>query len=162
MANLVYILQGTILTWKDSGGDYAMTLNNLAAGAGRQGAVHDFGTSARADRFIWRLGVSFETQPVVGEYLGIFAKTSDGTNPDNDDGTTDIAVSATDKLRNLTQIGSLVVDEAIVDVRMAASGLVLLPHRYFMPIIWNYTADNLQATANDAVFSLTPVPYQIQ
>lgn len=162
MANLIYQNEGTILSWKDSGGDYVITLNNLAAGAGRQGAVHDFGVAARAPRFAWRLGVEFETAPVVGEYVGIFAKTSDGTDPDNDDGTGDAAVSAEDKLKNLTQIGSLIVDEAVVDVQMAASGLVLLPHRYFQPVIWNYAADNLQATANINVFTLAPVAYEVQ
>ncbi len=162
MANLIFQNEGTIISWKDSGGTLVITSNNLAAGAGRQGARHDFGTGARSPRFAWRLGVEFETQPVVGEVVRIYAKTSDGTDPDNDDGTGDAAVSAEDKLKNLTQIGSLIVDEAVVDVQMAASGFILLPHRYFQPVIWNATADNLQATDNINVFTLTPVPFEVQ
>ncbi len=162
MANLILQNEGTILSWKDSGGDYVITLNNLATVSGRQGARHDFTAGARAHRFAWRLGVEFETAPVVGEFVGIYSKTSDGTDPDNDDGTGDAAVSAEDKLRNLIQIGSLVVDEAAADVQMAASGFILLPHRYFQPVIWNFAADNLQATANISVFTLTPVPLEIQ
>ena len=162
MANLIYQLPETAISWTDTTGTLAMTLNNLAAGAGRQGAVHDFGTGARSPRYAWRLGVEFDTQPVVNEFLRIYAKTSDGTDPDNDDGTGDIAVSAENKLKNLTQIGALVVDEAIVDIQMAASGFILLPHRYFMPVVWNATADNLQATNNINVFTLTPVPLQVQ
>jgi hypothetical protein len=162
MANLVYQNDEAAITWTDTTGTLAMTLNNLAAGAGRQGAVHDFGVAARVPRFAWRLGVQFETTPVVGEYLGIYAKTSDGAYPDNDDGTGDAAVSAADKLRNLAYIGSLSVDEAAADVNMAVSGLILLPHRYFMPVVWNYSADNLQATNNVNIFSLTPVPFEAQ
>lgn len=162
MANLVYQNEGTIISWKDSGGTLVITSQNLAAGAGRQGAQHDFGTAARSPRFAWRLGVEFETQPVVDEAIRIYAKTSDGTDPDNDDGTGDAAVSAENKLTNLTQIGSLIVDEAVVDIQMAASGLVILPHRYFQPVIWNATADNLQDTANINVFTLAPVPFEVQ
>ena len=162
MANLIHQNEGTIITWKESGGTNVITLNNLAAGAGRQGAEHDFGTGARSPRFAWRLGVEFETQPVVGERVGIYAKTTDGTDPDNDDGTGDAAVSAEDKLRNLHLLGNLIVDEAIVNIQMAKSGLILLPHVKFQPVIWNYTADNLQATNNINVFSLTPVPLEVQ
>jgi hypothetical protein len=162
MANLVYQNEGTILTWNDSGGDYTITTNNLAAGAGRQGARHDFGTDARSFLFAWRFGCEFDTAPVVDEIVRIYAKTSDGTDPDNDDGTGDAAVSAEDKLKNLHQIGTLVVDQAAADIQMAASGLVWLPHRYFQPVIWNDTADNLQATNNINVFTLAPVPFEIQ
>lgn len=162
MANFILQNEGTIISWKDSGGTLVITLNNLAAGAGRQGARHDFGTGARSQRFAWRFGAEFETQPVVGEAVRIYAKTSDGTDPDNDDGTGDGVVSAEDKLKNLAQIGTLVVDEAIVDVQMAKSGFILLPHRYFQPVIWNAAADNLQATDNINVFTLTPVPFEVQ
>lgn len=164
MANLILQNEGTILTWKDSGGDYAFTLQNLAAGAGRQGSIHDFGVAARSRKFEWRLALTdgFETQPVVGEYVGIYVKTGTGTSADNDDGTGDIAVSAEDKLRNLPQIGSLVVDEAIVDIPIARGGFILLPSRYFMPVVWNFTADNLQDTANTSIFTLTSVPDEVQ
>jgi len=162
VANLVHQNEGTIITWQDSSGTLVITSQNLAAGAGRQGAVHDFGVGARSPRFAWRWGQEFETPPVVDEFLRIYAKTSDGTDPDNDDGTGDAAVSAENKLKNLTQIGKLIVDEAAADVQMAASGFILLPHRYFQPVIWNATADNLQNTANINVFSLTPVPFEIQ
>ncbi len=162
MANLIYQNEGTVISWKESGGTLVITLKNLGTLAGRQGARHDFGTGARSPRFAWRLGVEFETQPIVGESVRIYAKTSDGTDPDNDDGTGDAALSAEDKLNNLAQIGTLIVDEAIVDVQMAASGLILLPHRYFQPVIWNNTVDALQNTDNINVFTLTPVPFEVQ
>ena len=162
MANLIYQNDGTALTWQDSGGTYAMTLNNLATGAGRQGAVHDFGVAARSPRFAWRAWFRSATAPVVGEAVEVYVKTSDGTSPDNDDGTGNIAVSAEDKLRNLVLIGRVQVDEAATGVTFAKSGEVWLPQRYVMPVFWNATADNLVASANLSGFSLTPTPLEVQ
>ena len=162
MANLIYQNDAAALTGQDSGGSYAMTLNNLAAGAGRQGAVHDFDVAARAARFAWRAWFQAATTPVVGEAVEVYLKTSDGTVPDNDDGTGDIAVSAENKLRNLLLIGRIEVDEAAIGVKFARSGEVWLPQRYVMPVFWNATADNLVATNNLSGFTLTPVPLEIQ
>lgn len=162
MANKVYQIAETAITWKDSGGTNVITLNNLAAGAGRQGALHDFGASARAREFAWRFKTEFATNPVVDELVRIYFKTSDGTDPDNDDGTGDAAVSAEDKLKNLPLIGVLKVDEAVLNIPMVKSGSIWLPHRHGAPVIWNGTADNLRATANTSTFTLTPVPPQIQ
>ena len=38
MVSQVKINPGTTITWTDTTGDLAMTLNNLATGTGRQGA----------------------------------------------------------------------------------------------------------------------------
>lgn len=165
MPNKVYIIPETAITWLASAGTETLTLTSVAASAGRQGALHDFGTSARAGGFIWRAWVKFATTPVVGETVRIYWKSSDGTHPDNDDGTGDAAVSAEDKLRNLKLLGVIVVDEASTTPEFAASGY--LPeewsaHRYGAPVFWNATADALSSTAGDHGFSLTPVPAEIQ
>ncbi len=163
MANKVYQHDETAVVWTDTTGDLAMTLNDLpASGNGRQGAVKDFGVAARADWHAWRAWFKSATTPVVGDIARIYVKTSDGSHPDNDDGTGDIAVSAEDKLLNLFQIGSISVDEAALTVEFVKSGLIWLPHRYFMPIIWNATDDNFEATNNVSGFSLTPVPRELQ
>jgi hypothetical protein len=98
---------------------------------------------------------------VVGEAVRVYLKTSDGTSPDNDDGTGDIAVSAADKLRNLRQIGAIVIDENAA-VPMVASGFIEVAARYVAPLFWNGTANSLSATAADFGFSLTPVPDEAQ
>ena len=42
MANKIYKVDETVITWQDSTGDLVITLNNLAATTGmRQGAVKD-------------------------------------------------------------------------------------------------------------------------
>ena len=157
-----YILPEAAITWKNTGGSELLTLTSVAAGAGRQGALHDFGTSARSPDFAWRAWVKFATAPVVGERVKIYWKTSDGTSPDNDDGTGDIALSAEDKLKNLMYLGAIVVDEASTAPVFVRSNEVYLPHRWGCPVFFNDTADALSATAADHGFSLTPVPVQGQ
>lgn len=165
MANKVYQHDETAITWLSSTGTNVITLTSLAAGAGRQGALHDFGTAARASGYMWRAWVVMATAPVVGERIRIYWKSSDGTHPDNDDGTGDAAVSAADKLRNLTYLGAIVIDEASATPEFVASGYMsksIIGHRHGAPVFWDGTADALSATALDHGFSLTPVPDEIQ
>lgn len=163
MPNLIYMQPAAQITWLASGGDNVLTLTSLGAGAGRQGALDDFGaTTARSRLYEWRAFVKFATAPVVGEYVAIYGKTGDGTHRDNDDGTGDSAVSAEDKLRNLVRLGSIIVDEASTTPEFSASGLILINSREFAPVFWNATADALSSTAADHGFSLTPVPDEVQ
>lgn len=157
-----YQLSETEITFKASAGTVAFTPTSLAASNGRQSAQHDFGTSARAYMFNWTAYVKFATTPVVGEVIEIWGKTSDGTHIDNDDGTGDIAVSSADKLKNLTPIGRIVVDEANATPEFSASGRVQLSRRYFNVVFWNATADALSATAADHGFILEPTVVQGQ
>lgn len=163
MPNLVYMQPESQITWLASGGTNVLTLTSVAASAGRQGALNDFGALTARSRFYeWRAFVKFATTPVVGEYIGIYAKTGDGTHRDNDDGTGDAAVSAADKLKNLKQIGSIIVDEASTTPEFSASGFITITSREFAPVFWNFTADALSGTAGDHGFSLTPVPDEVQ
>ena len=157
-----YQVAETEITFKASGGTVAFTPTSLGASAGRQSAQHDFGASARAYMFNWTAYVKFATAPVVGETIDIYAKTSDGTHIDNDDGTTDAAVSAADKLKNLHYLGSIMVDEAGSTPEFSASGRVQLSRRYFQVVFWNATADGLSATAADHGFVLEPTVVQGQ
>lgn len=161
MANLIYVLQGTTITWRASGGTNVFTPTSLATVAGRQGAYHDLGTSARALRYAWRAFLKPGATRVVGQDIRIYLTTSDGTHYDNDDGTGDIALSSSDKLRNVAQIGTITIDENAA-VEMVASGFVEIPHRWCAPIFYNASANSLSATAADFGFDLTPMPDQIQ
>ena len=168
MANLIHQNQGTVITWADSGATHAITLKGLASGTGRQGVEHDFGVAAVETRFMWLAQVQFDTAtaPVIGEEVRIYLKTApDGDNYDNDDGDgTDIAVSAEDKLKNLWYLGSIIVDEAVADVKMQASGMIEIGAEKVAPVFWNATADTLDddASTTDLKFSLIPIPLEIQ
>jgi len=89
-------------------------------------------------------------------------KTSDGSHIDNDDGTSDAAVSAEDKLKNLTYIGSITVDEASTTPEFVMSTRVAIVARYVHVVFWNATADALSSTAADCGFVLNPTTLQAQ
>ena len=161
MANKIYQLQETAVTWLSSGGTEAFTPTSLASAAGRQGAHHDFTTGSVSRRFAWRAFIKPGATRVVGETVEVYLKTSDGTHPDNDDGTGDIALSAADKLRNLQLLGIITIDENAA-VEMVASGVVELLHRWGAPVFYNRSANSLSATATDFGFSMTPVPDEVQ
>ena len=167
MTSKIYTLQETGTVWADSGADLAMTLASLAAGAARQGAVKDLGvlTTARATRFVWRVKVMQDTAGVVGETIPVYLKfgtDNHATVYDNDDGTGDIAVSNVNKLKNLRHICTLQVDEAAADIPLSKSGIIDIPERYVMPVIYNNTADILSAPSGDSWFSLYPLVWQGQ
>ncbi len=168
-ANRIRQNQAADIAWADSGADLAITLKGLASGTGRQGAQKDFGVAVVDTRFMWLAQVQFDsaTAPVVGETVDIYLKTApDGDNYDNDDGNgTDIAVSAEDKLRNLWYLGSIVVDEAVVDVPMQASGgPIEISAEKVAPVFWNATADTLDddVSTTDLKFILIPVTLEIE
>lgn len=161
MSNNIYQTLETAVTWLSSGGTEAITLTSLGSAAGRQGAHHDFGTAAAGRRFGWRAWIVPGGTRVVAEFIDIYLKTSDGTRPDNDDGTGDIALSSVDKLRNLQYLGTIYIDENAA-VTMVAHGEVFLPHRYGAPVFYNNTANTLSSTASDYGFSMTPCVDQVQ
>ena len=162
MTAKAYLLPETPITFQASGGTVTFTPTSLATLSGRQSAQHNFGTLARATHYNWRAYMKFATTPVVGETIDIYLKTSDGTHIDNDDGTTDAAVSAADKLKNLKYIGSIVVDEASATPEFSASGVCFIPWQYLQVVFWNATVDSLSSTAADHGFILEPWSMQAQ
>jgi hypothetical protein len=163
MPSLIYVQPETAITWRNTAGTAVLTLTSVAASAGRQGALHDFGAlTARSRRYEWRAFVKFATAPVVGDIIDIYLKTGDGTHRDNDDGTGDAAVSSVNKLRNLVWIGAIEVDEASTTPEFSASGEIEVSAREVAPVFWNGTADALSATAGDHGFDLTPKPDEVQ
>lgn len=167
MVNKVLNQPETEITWLSAGGTELITLTSLAAGAGHQGAIHDFGLGPRARNFRWVAFIKFATTPVVSETVDIYLKqtwseTGTPTHPDNDDGLGDIALSAEDKLRNLQYIGSIEVDEASTTPEFVGSGIVRIDNRHAGPVFFNDTADALSATATDHGFEIKAVPDEIQ
>ena len=165
MANEVYIAPETAIQFRASGGDVTFTPTSLANGAGRQSAFHalDGGSgAARAGTYAWRAFCKFGSAPTVGTRVDIYIKTSDGTNPDNDDGTGDAAVSAEDKLLNLTKIGSIIADENSTSPTFVASGSDLIITADDVAVVWWNESAVLSGTAGDHGFDLIPTPLQLQ
>jgi len=162
MTSKVYVLQETPIEFLASGGDVTFTMTSLGVDAGRQSDQHYFGAAARAFMFEWRFFCKFATTPIVNHVVGLYLKTSDGTHADNDDGTTDAALSHEDKLKNLTFLGELIVDEASSTPEFSTSGVISIASPYIQVVVWNGTDELFTATAADHGFILTPVTLQAQ
>lgn len=150
------VTRGTAIEFTSSSTE-TLTLTSVASDAGRQSAEHDRGTGDLDHLYEWRAWCKFATTPVVGETVDIYLKTSDGTHDDNDDGATDAALSAENKLKNLQYVGSITVDEASTTPEFSASGTVSITARYIQAVVFNSTADALSATATDHGVSFTPI-----
>lgn len=157
----IYMVEESTITWKSSGGTELFTPTSLATLSGRQGAYHDFGTSARAQKYKGRFWFKPGGTRVVGEAVLLYGATGDGTHYDNDDGTGDIALSAADKLRNLQPISGAQIDENAA-VEMGNHFEIIISERYWAPVLYNATANTLSSTAGDFGVSLTPIPDQSQ
>jgi hypothetical protein len=162
MGNKVYVAPEAALTFKDSGGDAVLALQNLGYGAGRISARYDRGEGSHPRLYKWRAVIQFETAPVVGEYVEIFLAESDGTNADGNVGTADAALTAGQK-SNLNPLGPVRAQTTDTGASFTASGYCLISERYFSVGVWNNSAgDNLKNTANASFVVLTPVPDEIQ
>lgn len=144
-------------TFTDTTGTVAITLNNLAFGAGRISARYDR-TVTTKKRIMWRATVQYNTAPQIGETVEIYLATSDGTNEDGTIGTADAALTS-DKRRNLRLLGLIVVDTVSTATDITASGAgPIITDQYYSVGVWNASsADNLQATNNVNIVVLTEV-----
>ena len=163
MANKVYSAIETSITFQDSGGDVAMTLQNLGFGAGRVSAQYDRGAGSKSRKYSVRAVVQFETTPIVGETVEIYLFQGDGTYTDGTVGTSDAALSS-DKRRNGRLIGIVTVDTTSTATNISKTfDDVEIASRYFSLGVWNASAgDNLENTANATKIVVTPVPDEIQ
>lgn len=166
MANEIYLVRGTAITWTDSGGDEVLDLGALAADGVRVGAYHDWGTGAQPDAYYWELDIDgFNTAPVVGEAVNFYlCESLDATlwtGPESPSDTSDGA-GATNRLPNLKLIGAAIVRSTTAGDNLVASGSFQSAARYVSPVIHNNTADALLSTADNHELHITPVYYQMQ
>lgn len=167
MPNKIYQVAESAITF---GSEVADTVDwsteNIGNGAGRQSAQWDRGApgTAKAFRYAYRFFSQFQATPTVGAVCRLLLKTSDGTHPDNDDGTGDAAVSSINKLNNLLELRPIVVDEAAANIEMVSSGIVELPAeaRYIQAVLWNATGASITNDAAETKLTLTPLVDEVQ
>jgi len=163
MANKLYGAVETAVTFTDTTGDYAITLNNLSYAAGRVSARADKGTGSQSTLFKVFAQFQFDTAPVEGETVDIYIAESDGTNEAGNVGSSDAAVSDADILKNLTYVGSVTAESASADTDFQAWFTTRIYLRYYSIVVWNSSAaDNLQATNNINKIIVVPVPPEVQ
>lgn len=160
-----YIDHGTTIVFgSEVGDDVAWSTENIANAAGRQATLYDLGAdgTARPGLYRYRFHTQAQATPTVDNCCELYGKTSDGTHPDNDDGATDAAVSAANKLKNLTVMRPAIVDEAAANIEFVSKGVVELLHRYFAPVLWNAMGSAITNDAAETKLHLTPVYDQSQ
>lgn len=163
MARPIYYVQGTPITFQDSGGSAVLTLNNLAPFTGRLSARYDRGASARAALHEVRGIMQYRTAPIVGESVEIWVSESDGTYADAAVGTADAAYSPAQMLNLRRPVCTVRAQTVGTSVDNIASGLVWIFSRYFSVIVTNLSAgDNLRNTANTSRVIVTPIIAEIQ
>lgn len=150
-----YISRETDLVLKDSGGTVVFTLMGLAANAGQYSARIDRGSASHAGNYLWRCTIQLTGSNITGAPVEVYLATSDGTNTDGQLGTTSAALG-TDKRNNLTQIGTLVVDQPTSNLNMTASGVFSSPARYLWLALWNGTTLPFNNTGTPHSCVLTP------
>lgn len=162
MPNNVYINRETPTTWAPTGGDLAISINGLAAGAAQVGAELDRGAGAIPAMFEWRLVVDgFGATPVIGELVWLYFAMSDGTERDGDLPATDSAVTNLETLPNLTRADNLRVKSTTAATKHVVSGQIWIPSRYISAVVHNDTGQAFASNNNHKIV-LTAVPDQIQ
>lgn len=152
---------GTTLVWKDSGGDYVITMTSLAAVTGRIGARGDLGAWPRAPRWRWYLETAWAANPVANETLDFFL-----AGWDNDTGpaspwaqvsASDSALTATQR-QNLRFVGSAVAETAGTGI-CSGGGIIRIPFRYISPVLYNASAAKALAAVatTPTLLRLTPL-----
>ena len=165
MSNEAYVNHGTAVVFGSEAGDnVAWSTEGIADGAGRQATLYDQGAEGTARPLYWQYRIYCQAQatPTVGNELEVYLKTSDGSHPDNDDGGTDAAVSAEDKLKNLIRLRSPIVDQAAGNIEFVAHGIIEIPERYFAPVLWNSMGAATTADAAETKAVFTPIYMQTQ
>lgn len=165
MVNKLYKVDETAIIFGSEGGDtVAWSSESIANAAGRQSALYDQGAggTARALRWMYRIYTQAQATPTMGRALRMYLKTSDGTHPDNDDGTGDLAVSAEDKLRNLIPLRSPIVDQVASDIEFVSQGVILIPARHFGVVMWNDMGSAVTTDVAETKAIFTPIPPELQ
>ena len=159
MANKVLMQEETTKVWTASGGgNYALTLSSVSAGAVRVGEQGDLGAVPRSRWYKWRyVNDSFGSAPTVGQTVDVYWAASDGTYTDGNVGTSD-AAGSTVALPNLLFLGSATVQTTSTTDDIIISGIVELADQYGAPVIDN----NTSVTITGGRFELPPIPDEIQ
>lgn len=160
----IKVKQETAKTWKNSGGDAAITLTSLANNAARQGAKLDLGATFSA-RYACFLDMDINVAPTAGERIELWLAWSNDPdagdfNPGGVSGT-DAAYKAAeeDEWKKQLDFGGALIATAdgAGTIQRQMVGVVDAKARYVSPVIVNKSGQALSATAANHVITLIPL-----
>lgn len=168
MTNPVYVAVGTTITWTDSGGDYAMTLANLATLAGRVGARASLGGFPRQALYRWYGEFEWASAPSADQAVEVWFAGWDSASPAYPMGqvpATDTGYAAAaaglSKRKNIIPAGQVIAETAAVGP-FSGGGLIWLPYTHASPLVYNGGGQALKNTSGANFIRLTPVAPDIQ
>jgi len=157
---------GTAKSWKNTGGDGALTLTSLANAGVREGAKVDLG-AAWAQEWLVMFASAVGSAATNGLTLDLYwADSTSGTagtdNPGNTSGTDGALSNGSELVKQLTFVGSLNLSNAR-GTNVQKQFFSLFPRsRYGMPVVVNSSGQTLSGTAADHEVRLTPVEANVQ
>lgn len=169
MATVSYAT-GTPIRWEAAGGEYAITLASLGAGAARQGAKGDLGAT-RAIRWLCRVEINMDAAPVNGAPVEIWwSSSSSGTAATDNTG----AASGADEAYTGSAGGALAATKlqlqfiGAMPMTADADGVVQVAEfvwyptqRYGMPIVVNGTAQAFEGDDDSHRITMIPLPESV-
>lgn len=168
MANLIYTLPETAISFTESGGDAVFTPKNTANGAGRVSAQYDRGSGAKAMRYrveaAFKVGTNI-TPGTAGVQAEFYVATAHVSNTvvESTLGTTDAALTAKNQLLNAFLVGVIVPDGTAAGAGpYVRSWVVEILARYISVAVWNATGQTFTNVNGDTYVKLVPMPDQIQ
>lgn len=164
MATAILQNFGTTITWQDTGGagnTRDMGNRNVTNGNGRNGALNDWGAAPRTDLYHIKARCTLQATPTLGAGINIYIREAgiglSATDPTNDDGTGDVALSAPEKTYNLLAVLVLKVDEATAGIVLSAEGFFRTAARHFGPTMLNRSGATTTDSDDDFTIAITPV-----
>lgn len=160
------IQTGTEVTFKNSGGDAAISVASVANGAARQSVKADFGAT-RARLYNVRAEVELAATPTAGALIDLYLNPSSSATAGTDNlancAGTDSAYAGyssnlTASLPQLIYIGSLVcTTQTTATVQSGFVGQVMLPQRYGSIVVVNNSGAAFHSTNTNQAFRFVPV-----
>jgi hypothetical protein len=161
MANKIYTVFETAITFKNTGGTVAMNLRNLAAATGRVSAQLDRGAGSIATRYYLHVKLEKGVAGVVGEAVLVYVFTSDGTDIDGTVGSTDAALT-TNQALDAFLVLPVIVNTTATNTAITQSFLVEIPSRYISMGLMNSTTGLLRDTDGSSLITLIPIADEVQ
>jgi len=165
MANEILVKQGTNKVWKNSGGDYAISLASIAVDAGRCGVKGDLGATF-ASRYTVTVEINMDVAPTAGKCIEIYwaASHDNSTFPGGATGT-DAAYKAGEVdewKKQLLLIGCVVVTNDADGVVQTQAFVFSPPARYGCPVVINKTDQAFEGDEDSHQITFTPLVDEVQ
>lgn len=159
--NAVYQKFGTAVVFKNTGGDVAFTLKNIANGAGRVSAQWDRGTGALPMLFKLEVALKYAANLAIGALSTIYAYSTTAT-AEVDNSTSDAAIATQTLITSNWKPACVNVGNAVAVGPFYSEATVLLTGRYVSLAFWNASGQATDNNDGTSYCRLTPLFDDVQ